>query len=200
LVSTGLTDNPVIYTGRGSTELTLELLFDVGLAGSSIHTDDVRDLTRPLWELAEYRAARRRQDELPQVRFIWGKSWNMPAVVASIAERFERFTRQGIAQRSWLTMRLLRVSEDTSTRTRTSVYDPTNLPELSALQPDAESWETHSLLGGGVDGESLWELASQYYGDPGLWRLIAVANEIDDPGRVSAGTMLQIPPHTVLQR
>src|SRR5947209_8164329 len=49
----GLTDDPLLYTGGGRTELELDLLFDLSLAGSSFTSDDIRDMTRPLWELAE---------------------------------------------------------------------------------------------------------------------------------------------------
>ena len=49
LTGTGLSDDPLLFTGGGRTEITMELLFDVTLAGSSITTDDVRGLTGPLW-------------------------------------------------------------------------------------------------------------------------------------------------------
>jgi nucleoid-associated protein YgaU len=58
----------------------------------------------------------------------------------------------------------------------------------------------HQLLGtGGAPGEpqsseSLYDLAFRYYGNPGMWRLIAAFNGIADPLRVPAGTVLRIPP------
>src|ERR1051325_7780900 len=56
LTGAGLSDDPLLYTGGGTTELSLELLFDVSISGSSIDTEDVRELTAPLWALAENRA------------------------------------------------------------------------------------------------------------------------------------------------
>ena len=53
LTGAGLADDPLLFTGGGRTELELDLLFDVSLAGSSYHSKDVRDMTRPLWNLAE---------------------------------------------------------------------------------------------------------------------------------------------------
>ena len=47
--------------------------------------------------------------ELPVVRLIWGKRWNLPGVVVAAAERLERFTVDGSPQRSWLRL-LLRES------------------------------------------------------------------------------------------
>src|SRR5437016_7404592 len=107
----GLRDDPLLYTGGGRTELELNLLFDVSLAGSSIETNDVRDLTGPLWNLAENTRSTDGQRRPPLVRFVWGKSWNIPGIVAAVAEYLEQFTAEGAPQRSWLSMRLWRVSE-----------------------------------------------------------------------------------------
>ena len=53
------------------------------------------------------------------------------------------------------------------------------------------NWGAHEKLGNGVQGEHLWQLASRYYGDPRLWRLIALANDIADPLRIQAGKLLK---------
>src|SRR5918992_121849 len=53
LTGTALADDPLLFTGGGRTELELELLFDTSLVGSTMVSDDVQGLTRPLWELAE---------------------------------------------------------------------------------------------------------------------------------------------------
>src|SRR5829696_7070247 len=120
LTGTGMTDDPLHFTGGGRTELQLDLLFDVEIAGSSITATDVRDLTAPLWNLAESDSnwGSSADDTLgtqysgpPIVRFVWGKSWNIPGVVATVAERLEQFTAQGVPQRSWLRLLLLRVNE-----------------------------------------------------------------------------------------
>jgi hypothetical protein len=114
LTGEGLTDDPLLYTGGGRTELDLDLLFDVTLAGSSISSGDVRDLTRPLWNLTENAARQEGYGQPPLVRFIWGKSWNIPGVIVSVAERLEYFTRDGVPRRSWLRMRMIRANEPPS--------------------------------------------------------------------------------------
>ena len=91
--------------------LELALLFDVTLPGSSIQTEDVRTLTAPFWHLAENNTRWSGYGAPPQIRFIWGKSWNIPGIVEAVAERFDRFSRQGTAQRSWLSLRMVRVNE-----------------------------------------------------------------------------------------
>lgn len=195
LINNDLTDDPVLYTGRGSTEFTLELLFDVNLPGSSIRTQNVRELTGPLWELSEYKTHRFQRQQLPLVRFFWGKAWDMPVAINSVAERFEQFTEMGIPQRSWITLGLWRISESVPPINEQSLYNLTKMPSPAALEPDAASWGTHEY----VQGERLEELANRYYGYSGLWRLIAVANNIDDPQVIQPGVLLKIPPLTVLR-
>ena len=111
LAGVGLADEPLLYTGGGRTELDLDLLFDVSLAGSSVATSDVRDLTAPLWNLAENVAVNDGYSRVPMVRFIWGKSWNIPGIIEGVSERLERFTPDGVPHRSWLRMRFVRVNE-----------------------------------------------------------------------------------------
>jgi Contractile injection system tube protein/LysM domain len=43
------------------------------------------------------------------------------------------------------------------------------------------------------DGDSLPSIAQEAYGDPTRWRVIAEANEIDDPLRLRRGTALTVP-------
>lgn len=63
----------------------------------------------------------------------------------------------------------------------------------AALQPgelfsnDVQKTHTVSL------GETLQGIAARQYGDPSLWRLIAEANDIDDPRTLAPGLVLSIP-------
>ena len=203
LSGVNLTDDPLLYTGGGRTELDLDLLFDISLAGSTITTDDVRDLTRPLWSLTENRAGSDGYGNPPVIRFIWGKSWNIPGVVIAVSERLEQFDMSGAPQRSWLRMRLLRVNEPPN---RTP--EPTGLQQLETETPTPselnQNIENDSVLlyetkSGGEDGDSnlgerLDLLAFRQYGDPSFWQLIAQFNNIDDPNHVPPGTILQLPP------
>ena len=201
LTGRGLTDDPLVSTGGGSTELKLDLLFDVSLAGSSLQTEDVRDLTRPLWLLAENVASEDGYGRLQTVRFVWGKSWNVPGIVAAIAERLEYFTPEGAPQRSWLRMRLLRVEEPAAAHT--TRRQPAQPPELLSAQTAVlpEGVNVHEITGGtsgapGDDrgaGERLDEIAQRTFGDPSYWRLVAAVNDIDDPLHIPPGQLLQVP-------
>lgn len=194
LTGLGMADDALLVTGGGHTELDLDLLFDVSLAGSTLQTEDVRSLTQPLWHLAEnfHDAAGRAQT--PQVRFVWGKAWNLPAVVVSVAERLERFSSSGVPGRSWLRLRLWRLAEPPPPPLEGEI------PPLTAaeLVPAEESvgGRRHRLLGDGSGGgERLDQLAQQYYGHPSFWRLLARANEaIDDPHQLPDNLLLKVPP------
>jgi Contractile injection system tube protein len=228
LTGTHLADDPLIYTGGGRTELELDLVFDVALGGSTISSTDVRDLTAPLWQLAENTDAPDGYGKPSLVRFVWGKSWNVPGIIEAVAERLEYFTPEGAPQRSWLRMRLVRVGEPAPTTTplegELPAQPPITVDELPPIPPD--SLDTHELLaGGGDDGtaptesealgvaptprpapqsaaysERLDDLAARYYGDPALWRLLAAYNDIDDPLRMPAGQLLRIPPAALVRR
>lgn len=174
------------------------------MAGSTVQTGDVRELTRPLWQLAENAAAQDGYGRPPLVRFVWGKAWNIPGVVAAVAERLEHFTQGGAPRRSWLRMRLLRVAEPdepTGTATEATALAPPS--ELLAAAESGGGPVAHEVLGAGPEGaepgspapgQRLDELAFRYYGIPSLWRLIAAFNNLADPLRVDGGSVLRIPP------
>ncbi|MDM2521014.1 LysM domain-containing protein, partial [Mycobacteroides abscessus] len=48
---------------------------------------------------------------------------------------------------------------------------------------------THTV----VAGDTLWQLALRFYGDAELYRLIAAASGISDPGAIGVGQRLVIP-------
>lgn len=214
ILGAGLADDPLIATGGGVTELELRLLFDTGLtdrpdpaptapqpAGPpstqpaiARAEPDVRDLTRPLWSLADPVAP------VPAgrvVRFIWGRAWNMPVAVTAIAERLEQFGGGGAPQRSWISLRLRRVPEPPAPA------PPPALPVLSddgrMSDPDMPPPEGSQFVQAVSDGDGnsatpLYLLADQVLGSSAYWPLIAAASGIDDPLNIAPGTVLTVPP------
>ena len=215
LTGVDLSDDPLLFTGGGLTELELELLFDLDLDPQNPY-QSVRRLTERFWQLAENTASEGGYGSPTLVRFIWGKEWNVLGVVTSVAERFERFTPSGEPRRSWLRMRFVRVHDSqpvlatettgTSAATTGESGESESLPDLlpPTVPPEvAETTElqaTHTVIGGGTTGETLPQIAFAYYGNKDLWRLLAWYNNIDDPTKLEAGMTLQIPPRTVLER
>ncbi|MEM7112366.1 MAG: hypothetical protein AAF614_08030 [Chloroflexota bacterium] len=195
LASHKLTDDPVHYSGRGSTSFQLQLLFDVNLSDLFVETRDVRDLTQPLWQLTEYVRADEIFDELPRIRFIWGRVWNLRVVISSISQQFQYVARNGIPERALLNMSLMRVSDEQHVPETASPVHPTlkDLPSATAErlnETTSPSWGIHILLA----DERLEQVAAKYYGQPQLWRLIAIVNPIDDLLNIPPGTALRIPP------
>ena len=204
LTGKGLKDDPLLFTGGGRTEVAMDLLFDVNLAGSSIEAQDVRDLTAPLWQLAENATDDEGVGRIRLVRFVWGKAWNIPGVIAAIAERFEDFSQEGVPHRSWVRMRFLRVEnpEALSPRPGVRAVGPAGavseaLPEPETIAP--ERVRAQEVVGGqaggepGISGVRLDAMAQKTYGDASFWRRLALFNRIDDPLHIPAGQVVQIP-------
>ncbi len=191
LTGSARTDDALIYTGGGMTELSLDLLFDVAIAGSTIPTEDVRDLTEPLWNLSENQTGVDGYGQPTLVRFVWGKSWNMSGVVAAISERLESFTQAGVPRRSWLRMRFVRVPEPQVRPAADPAFvSAAPVPRLG-IGESMQDEQVYEVVGQGDRPDAI---AAQFYNDPLLWRLICVYNAIIDPLRLEAGQQLRIPP------
>jgi hypothetical protein len=211
LVGAGMADDPLHFTGGGRTELRLDLLFDVDAADTTPVPVDVRALTRRLWMLAENAADEAGSVRPPSIRFVWGKSWNVPAVVAAVAERFDRFDADGVPRRSWLRLKLLRVA-DTAVQAEEqfeAMRDAQIQSQLAASQPvepgappPAAADEVGSAVvavGDAAPGDDppavrFDLLATDALGHPMLWRRLAAHNGIDDPTAVPPGAVLVVPP------
>mgnify|MGYP000739780928 CR=1 FL=1 len=205
----GERDDPVVFTGGGETRITLKLLFDTTILeapqtepvqpGTLPPRLDVRQFTRPLWEMAEGAQDHRGpQKDLPRGRFLWGKAWNVPVAVMALSERLDRFEPDGTPLRSWVHIRFRRLAET-----------PEELPwpDLGSLlsaglramafsqQLEAGPFTPSVLTIRHVvqEGDRLDRLAARYYGASWQWRLIAMANDLDDPGELPVGAELLIP-------
>lgn len=194
VTGTGLADVPLSFTGGGWTELRLDLLFDVTLVSGPDRPATVRRLTEPLWRLAENRPRGDDAPAVPLVRFVWGKSWNVPGVIAAVAERLEQFSIAGAPQRSWMRLLLLRVVD----RPASEPIDETSSPA------DPEPWmdwpsagpggsDTRELVAGGEAGDRVDLIAGRACGGPARWRWVAEASGLDDPLRIRPGTVLSVP-------
>ncbi len=159
---------------------------------------DVRDLTRPLWDLAENSGPEGRG--VPHVRFVWGKAWNVLAVVESFAERLERFSPGGAPGRAWVRMRLVRVPDPQPSARDDPAESAGPIPDPAAAAT-APTVAVHTVIGAGggpgqpaAGGQTLPEIAATHLDDrPWLWRWIAAANDLDDVIWPEPGSVLAIP-------
>jgi hypothetical protein len=205
MTGAGRTDDPVIATGGGVTEVELKLLFDVQIAqeGKPPADDgeedpepmDVRALTKPLWNLSENAPDSKGFGAPPTVRLIWGKSWNIPGVIVSVAEKLDRFDGDGVPQRSWLVLRLRRVGV-AKAQAAPKPSTPPQFQTPSVSSPGGDDTSSHEILAlpDGSSPERLDLIASDQYGDPGLVRALAEYNGLDDYLRPPPGSRLVLPP------
>lgn len=111
----------------------------------------------------------------PWVVFQWGGLTAFPAYVSSVSAKYTLFTPGGLPVRAVCTVTLEEISGELTKQNPTS----------GALA----SRDVHLV----VSGDTLAGIAFQQYGDPALWREIAVANGIDDPMRLRPGSRLLVP-------
>lgn len=195
LVGAGLADDPLLFTGGGRTEITLDLLFDVALAERG--GDDVRHLTLRLWKLAENSAEERSGVRPPLVRLVWGKTWNVPGVVVAVAERFDDIDPTGVPRRCWLRMKLVRVAESAAAAISSFEEGLVGRPG-DPLVAEVAPGTAVSAVGDG-DGDEEFSgvrmdlMSASTLGDPLQWRTLAEHNDIDNPLTVPAGTVLTAP-------
>jgi hypothetical protein len=170
-------------------------------ASGPAEDDDVRALTRPLWDLTENAVAADGFAAPPTVRFIWGKSWNIPGVVLHVAERLERFNADGApaargsacacaGSRSPSRARRPAGRSRRSSRPRPiwTADHSTNCPAVD-MPVDND----------GLPLNALDQIADDHYGDPGLWagpRRLSTASTI--PLNIPEGTTIVLPPLAIL--
>jgi hypothetical protein len=195
LVGRGRTDDPVRFTGGGRTELLLDMVFDVALVESRAAPQDVRELTAKLWNLAENSAEELGGVRPPLIRLVWGRSWNVPGVIAAIAERFDAFGSTGAPGRSWMRLKLVRVDEPKHAGARD--FDEELARTEAGAAPATVPAAVQALGDGttepGSAGARMDLLAAEALGSPMRWRELAEHNGVDDPFAVAPGRVLSVP-------
>jgi hypothetical protein len=172
-------DSPILQFVRGQNEkLTLELFFDtteIGMGESPVK--DVRDLTRPVYELVKMQG---NTHAPPRVRFVWGRGLSFRAIVESIQQKFTVFNPQGIPLRATLsiTFREYKTLEE----------------QIGAINPQSADHSKQRLV---QVKDTLSRIAFEEYGDSAKWRFIALepanAAIAANPRRLRPGTRLLVP-------
>ena len=170
---------PVISFGGGdSRQLTLELFFDVtspiNRNGQQIKIKDVREETNKIVTLTRIE----RDEDQPRVCEIsWGQSpvgsdFPFIGVITSLTQKFTQFTSDGKPVRANLSVTFKEFLDPKLDKLRTG-------PELT----------TRVIRG----GDTLSSIAAEVYRNPKRWRIIAQANNIDDPRHLQVGRTFTIP-------
>jgi hypothetical protein len=168
--------------GNGRT-LTLDLFFDTYEKGT-----DVREFTDRItgWDAGimlsklpdKPKGLMDIDSELhapPVCQFIWGK-FLFPCIIERITKKFTMFLPEGIPVRATLSVTLKEYREV-----------DVQIKEIDTHSADlAKMWTV-------TQGDNLWSIAAREYGNPADWRLIAEANDIDNPRILYPGQNLRIP-------
>jgi hypothetical protein len=167
-------ESPLLQFVRGGLEtLTMDLFFDT-------YTDekpekekrDVRDYTDRIVNLLKIDSDLHAP---PVLKFVWG-SLDFTCVLSKVNKKFTMFRPDGKPVRATLSVTFNEFKTEKSTKEK-------------PLQ--SRDRTKHRIL---KDGDSLWLIAAEEYGDPAMWRDIAIANKIDNPRILETGRGIVIPP------
>ncbi|MEH1792468.1 CIS tube protein [Nostoc sp.] len=163
------------FGGGGCRILTFsELFFDVTEPIDGTKIDDVRKKTNEIVALTRIE----RSTKKPPVCVVsWGNApsgsdFPFKGVVTSLTQTFTLFKRDGTPVRANLSVTFTEYLKPLDDQRQTD-------PELT----------THIVK----RGDTLSSIAAQLYKDPRRWRIIAEANNLDDPRHLEIGKTLSIP-------
>jgi nucleoid-associated protein YgaU len=179
---------PAQFGGSEPHKIDIELLFD----DSDAHDGDVRRITGQLLEMMDVDektgSANKNNQRPPTVEFGWGPVLWPKAVCNTLSIQYTLFKPDGTPIRAVAKLNLTQVGKATSKPSGGSANRQNPAPQNPT-----------TIAIGGIrsytvrDGDSLQSIAYAAYGDPTLWRLVAEANEIDDPIELRRGRVLVIP-------
>ncbi|NEO31307.1 MAG: LysM peptidoglycan-binding domain-containing protein [Symploca sp. SIO3C6] len=164
------------FGGGGSRQLTLDLFFDVTEPINGQKIDDVRRETDKIVALTRIERDLQRP---PACEISWGDApttsdFPFTGVISSLTQKFTLFKSDGKPIRANLSVTFIEFLD----------------PEQDKRQTDPEF--TSRII---KQGDTLSSIAAEVYHNPKLWRIIAQANQIDNPRQVETeiGLRLTIP-------
>ncbi len=162
------------FVGRSLKKLSLELFFDTYEAG-----DDVRRATN---KIAALLIPIPQQTRPPRCEIVWGPSKELSKdslfvwVLESLKQQFTLFRADGTPVRARLTVSF-------------KEYIEPSKEEKSDPKRNSFPAKTHTVHA----GETLAGIAGTLWGRPADWRILAKANNIDNPLRLEPGRVLTVP-------
>lgn len=164
----GLDSPAVEFTLGERKRLSMELFFD-----TSDDKSDVREYTDKIEDLMMVNSDQHRP---PLLMFTWG-NLKFKCVLEDLVQRFTMFMNDGTPIRAILKVMFKEYSSAASQIKEKPRHSADHMKRLVLRE-----------------GETLASMSAREYNDPGKWREIAKANNIDDPQGVEPGTVLNLPP------
>jgi hypothetical protein len=163
------------FVGSGPRSLSLEVFLDA----TATHDNSVEDKVERLMLACVPTPAslRSKKPASPWVRFEWGtaRTTSFNGVLSNFAVTYTLFDVDGTPLRATCSLSIEEASVDA--------------PGQNPTSGTRQAQRTHRV----VAGDSLPQLAWREYGDATGWRVIAEANDIDDPLVLLPGTELLLP-------
>jgi LysM repeat protein len=174
---------PPKFGGGNPREMAVNLLLDQSLPNDGLSVKDITDKLFKMMETPAGGGGGNAKSAPPFITFQWGEMIPFKAVCTSLTVTYQLFKPNGTPIRADVKL-ALKQADQASTASSTSAGKTTNPT-------------TRSAGGLGVhvvkDGDSLPAIAHRNYGDPNRWRLVAEANDIDNPLHLRRGTPLNLP-------
>ena len=163
------------FVGSGPRTLSLEVFLDA----TATHDNSVEDRVQKLLVACVPTKASlaKKKPASPWVRFEWGsaKTASFDGVLSSLSVDYSLFDVDGRPLRAKCSLSIEEAAVDA--------------PGQNPTSGSREARRTHRV----VAGDSLPHLAWREYGDATAWRVIAEANDIDDPMVLPPGAQLLVP-------
>lgn len=163
------------FGGGNPASFSLDLIFDT----TAMDNQDVRGFTNQLLALTLMGGGdpSKHEEEPPAVQFVWGELLLFVAVIKKIEIHFTLFLPSGLPVRARARVEFIQLLDEDG---KMASQNPTTRTEAR---------KTHVVQ----DGDRLDYLAYQEYGQPGLWREIATANDLENPFDLQTGQVLVLP-------
>jgi hypothetical protein len=163
-------ENPQ-FTSEINSTLRVKLTFDGFTKKNTLDPEKAEDIKKPIAFLRELITVNENMHRPPRCSFAWG-SLEFIGVVKQLNVNYTMFASTGQPIRATADMTI----------------ESTDNKKVALNSPDRTK---RYVL---TQDTQLYTVAYEAYNDPGEWRRIAVANGIKKPRRLSAGTVLKIPP------
>lgn len=168
----GLTAPIIQFNTGDSRTLSIELMFDTYFSEDS-SKESVK--SKYIDKLEDLLAIDSEMHAPPPCKVIWG-TLEFEGFLDNMDKKYILFDKEGTPLRARVTLsfkEFIPLADQTK-------GTPTNSPDRRKVFTVKE-------------GDTIWLLAHKAYDDPGLWRIIADANNIADPRRLEVGRDLIIP-------
>ena len=167
---------PTEFQGGQPTSLSLDLLFD-----TYERDEDVRVYTDKVFALSKISKETRQNSQRgrpPRVLFNWGRVFSFQAVITSLSITYTLFRSDGTPVRAKMQLSLQECEDASQQPPQNPTSQGTFGNKVHVVKP----------------GDTIALIAAMEYGDSNTWRVIADANDLDDPKDLRPGTVLEIVP------